>query len=116
MLTTDLMCILPMHVLTTVRMLCQTICNCRATSCNKVNGYKKRKDRVPFDATEMMKKIQEPLDSLKVPRWCFHTLIALIAGFFVLCDVPCCKAARHYKPPGREIDVEAQKAFCVKSP
>eukprot|EP00913_Durusdinium_trenchii_P023716 g22276.t1 len=42
-----------------------------ATAGSEVNGYKKRKDRVPFDATEMMKKIQE-----------------------------------HYKPPGREIDVE----------
>ena len=27
----------------------------------KVNGYQRRKDRVPFDATEMMKKIQEYL-------------------------------------------------------
>lgn len=41
------------------------------TAGSEVNGYQRRKDRVPFDATEMMKKIQE-----------------------------------HYKPPGREIDVE----------
>jgi len=45
-----------------------------ATAGSEVNGYQRRKDRVPFDATEMMKKIQE-----------------------------------HYKPPGKEIDVEV---FC----
>ncbi|CAJ1400434.1 unnamed protein product [Effrenium voratum] len=30
-----------------------------ATAGSQVNGYQKRKDRAPFDATEMMKKIQE---------------------------------------------------------
>lgn len=30
-----------------------------ATAGSEVNGYQRRKDRVPFDATEMMKKIQE---------------------------------------------------------
>lgn len=32
----------------------------------QVNGYKRRKDRVPFDATEMMKKIQERLEGQRV--------------------------------------------------
>eukprot|EP00441_Pelagodinium_beii_P032545 CAMPEP_0197644736 /NCGR_PEP_ID=MMETSP1338-20131121/17613_1 /TAXON_ID=43686 ORGANISM="Pelagodinium beii, Strain RCC1491" /NCGR_SAMPLE_ID=MMETSP1338 /ASSEMBLY_ACC=CAM_ASM_000754 /LENGTH=1422 /DNA_ID=CAMNT_0043218181 /DNA_START=45 /DNA_END=4313 /DNA_ORIENTATION=+ len=41
------------------------------TAGTEVNGYMKRKERAPFDATEVMKKIQE-----------------------------------HYKPPGKEIDVE----------
>lgn len=44
-----------------------------ATAGSEVNGYSKRKDRAPFDATELMKKIQE-----------------------------------HYKPPGREVDVEVR--------
>lgn len=62
----------------------------------KVNGYQRRKDRVPFDATEMMKKIQECFPQ---PSRDAQTLniAQLLFGH----------EQRHYKPPGKEIDVEA---------
>ena len=53
-----------------------------ATAGSEVNGYQRRKDRVPFDATEMMKKIQESFGA---------------GSIGVLADLSCCAPCNRRK-------------------
>lgn len=73
-----------------------------ATAGSEVNGYQRRKDRVPFDATEMMKKIQESFGAGSIGR--FELLWALqskeVLFFSPLCETLQTSSPAHFNAEG----------------